>query len=113
MATTKDDLGKTFEDVGLKPVLRERIGDGSYELFVADGFSHSPHLRWQRMGVEPGEFQAGMFVTVWWLGRDEELHVGRPLFMDIGQHELGWRLNAAREDARHALKKLKLRKKEH
>lgn len=107
--TNKDLLATTFQNVGLKLVGRERMGD--YELFLADGMSHAPHLRWQRFGVEPDEFPAGMFVTFWWLGRGEKLHIGRPLFLKLDQYERDWRLNAARADATKALKKLKLRTK--
>lgn len=102
---TKDEMEVMCRKNGLNPVLREKIGN--YDLFVADGFSSSPHFRYQKFGVEPGEFPTGMFVTLWWLGRDEKNHIGRPMFMEPTEFKLEWRINAARKDAKKALKKLR------
>jgi hypothetical protein len=101
----KEKLETVFKEANLRPVAREKMGD--YDLFIGDGFSNSPHLRYQRFGVEPDEFPAGMFVTFWWLGRGEKLHVGRPLFMKLSETSLDARLNAARKDAEAAVKKLR------
>lgn len=109
MITSKEKLEESFRGVGLQPLSRERAGD--YVLFIGDGFSQSPHIKWQRFGIEPGEFPAGMFVTFWWLGKDVgstvKLHIGRPLFMSPSEFRQESRVKAARKDAKDALKKLR------
>ncbi len=101
----KDKLEKSFREAGTAPMLREKMGN--YDLFIADGFSNPPHLSYQRFGIEPNEFPAGMYVTFWFLGKDEHLHIGRPMFFHIDEFKLERRLNAARKDAKQALKKLR------
>ena len=104
----KDELEKMWRKSGGAPVSREQVGD--YDLYFADGFSNAPHLSFQyKFGIEPGEFPLGMFVTLWWLGKGEKLHVGRPLFFEPDQTNKDARINAARDDAMRALQKLKLR----
>src|SRR5512146_2248451 len=108
---TREKLAEAFEKSGLRLISREAVDD--YELFIGDGFSSAPHLRWQRFGVEPDDFPAGMFVTFWWLGRaqgdDVKLHIGRPVFMEPTELIPLARINAAKADARKALTKLKVR----
>ena len=54
----KDSLEKIFGNMGVKPVLREKMGE--HDLFIGDGFSQPPHLKWQAQGaVAPEEFPAG------------------------------------------------------
>lgn len=101
----KNELEQSLRKGGTVPILRERMGD--YDLFFSDGFSHPPHLSYQKFGIEPEEFPGGMFVTVWWLGRDEKLHIGRPLFFDMTEPSKDARINAARQDAARAFKKLR------
>jgi hypothetical protein len=52
-----------------------------------------------------------MFVTFWWLGKDVgstvKLHIGRPMFMNLSEFRREARVNAARKDAKAALKRLK------
>lgn len=109
MRTTKEQMEKSFRDAGLEPVSREAVGD--YILFMGDGFSTAPHFKWQRFGIEPGAFPAGMFVTFWWIGKDVgdtvKLHLGRPIFMHMSEFKKEWRINAARKDAKRAIKKLR------
>ena len=77
----KDQIEKAFRAGGAAPVLREKMGP--YDLFMADsGLSHPPHFRFQRFGIEPGDFPRGMFATIWWLGMDEKLLIGRPMFFE-------------------------------
>ena len=52
------------------------------EVFIADGFSSEPHLSFQRFGVEQGEFPNGVYATLWWAAKDDDLDVGQPLFFD-------------------------------
>lgn len=101
----KSGLETAFQNGGLRPVAREKMGN--YDLFIGDGFSSPPHFRYQRFGIDPGDFPAGMYVTFWWLGKDEKLHIGRPMFLEPTEIDLGARLNAARADAKKALKKLR------
>lgn len=109
--TSREKLEESFKKAGLDLLQREKVGD--YELFIGDGFSNSPHFRWQNFGVNPGEFPTGMFVTFWWLGKDVgstvKLHIGRPMFMEPSEFMREWRVNAARKDANKALKKLRSR----
>jgi hypothetical protein len=104
----KDDIERAFRAGGTAPTLREKMGE--YDLFIADGFSRSPHLSFQRFGIEPDEFPSGMYVTFWWLGRGEKLHIGRPLFFDAADFDSmnkDGRLNSARDDAKRTVKNLK------
>lgn len=109
MISTKEKMETSFRNAGLEPVSRENIGD--YVLFMGDGFSTAPHFKWQRFGIDPGDFPAGMWVTFWWLGKDigstVKLHIGRPLFMQPTEFRKEWRINSARKDAKKALKKLR------
>lgn len=94
----KDKLERIFSQVGLKPVKREKAGD--YEIFYGDGFSRPPHLRWQsRNELKPEEFPHGAFVTFWWVGKDEKLFFGRPVFFNVTEFSQAARLKKAREDA--------------
>jgi hypothetical protein len=101
----KEKLERIFGAVGLQPVSREKAGD--YEIFFGEGFSPAPHLRWQQRGeIEPGEFPNGAFVTFWWIGKDETLFFGRPLFFDAIDTFQTTRLATARKDALGRLKKV-------
>lgn len=106
---SREKLEESFRNAGLELIAREKVGD--YVLFMGDGFSQSPHIKWRRFGVDPGDFPAGMFVTFWWLGKDVgdtvKLHIGRPAFFDLTEFRKNERLNAARKDAKNALKKLR------
>lgn len=76
----KEKMEHVFREAGVTPALRQNAGD--YDIFVGDGFSLMPHRLYRRFGVEPTEFPKGMYVTWWWVGKDEKLDVGRPLFFD-------------------------------
>jgi hypothetical protein len=107
MPTTKEQVEKVFRSVGVKPVLRENLQ--GYDFFVGDGFSRPPHFRWQsRMEIQPGEYPMGAYVTFWWLGKDEKLLIGHPLFFDWMEVNQTARIAAARNDA---LKEIKRRRK--
>jgi hypothetical protein len=101
----KDQVEKSLRFGGTTPILREKMGN--YDLYISDGFSQPPHLSYQKFGVDPGEFPAGMFVTFWWLGKDEKLHIGRPLFISISEYDQQTRINAARKDAKKAMQNLR------
>lgn len=103
---TKDTLEVLFGKLGLKPSLREKHGD--YDVFYGDGFSAAPHLKWQDRGeTKAGDYPLGAFVTFWWIGKDERLLIGRPLFFDITELSVATRINTARKDALAHLGKLK------
>ena len=77
----KNSIERMCRAAGLRPERRERIRD--QEVFIADGFSLMPHNAWRRFGVDEDEFKRGMFVTLWWLSKDEKLDVGQPLFFAV------------------------------
>ena len=100
----KETVEKFFRSIGVVPEKRERIGD--YELYIGDGVSSPPHDRHRKSGVGPDDYPGGMYVTWWWLGKDEKLDVGQPLFNELLHNpELGpadkkrARINSAREAA--------------
>lgn len=105
MEQEKNRIERVFDNLGLKPVTREKFGD--YEIFYGDGFSKAPHFLWQtRMEIQPGEFKNGAFVTFWWVGKDEKLLIGRPCFFEPDQLSQNGRVNAAREDAMAVVSRL-------
>lgn len=99
----KDAIETMFRKAGLSPVSRETIGD--YNLFIGDGFSRPPHSYFQRFDIEPDDFPEGMYVTFWWLGADERLLRGSPLFIKPTEDQLFKRINAARQDAMDSIAK--------
>ena len=108
----KEKLEDIFRKGGVKPVKREKLGD--YDVFIGDGFSLCPHKPYQRFGVEPMEYPRGMYVTWWWLGKDENLDVGQPLFFDVlhnpeysGDDKKRARVNRALKEANDFLKRRK------
>lgn len=62
------------------PERRDTI-DG-VEVFIADGYSARPELKFKKFGVEPGEYSWGCYVTLWWISKDDDLDVGQPIFFD-------------------------------
>lgn len=106
----KNEVEEVFRKTGRKPVGRETLG--KFDLYFADGFSQPPHLSYQTRGdIQPGEFPSGMFVTTWWLGKDEILFVGKDLFFNLDQFSLESRIAAARKDAERFYKSLRKRNK--
>lgn len=105
----KDKIERMCRAAGMKPVRRERISGA--EVFIADGFSATPHVTYARFGVEPYEFPGGCYATLWWLSRGEDkLDIGQPLFFELlhdsDQSHVGKRLariNAALKSARDFL----------
>lgn len=105
----KDKLERMFRAGGLKP--EERIREGDYDIFIGDGFSAPPHIGYGRFGVDPSDFPFGCYVTFYWIGKDEGLFFGRPLFfdafhdpnLDIASKKQA-RIAAAVADARRGLK---------
>jgi hypothetical protein len=77
----KEKLERIFRAGGVRPVERKRMGD--FDIFIGDGFSLMPHKPYQRFGVDADEFPSGMFVTWWWVGKDEKLDTGQPMFFDV------------------------------
>lgn len=78
---SKNKIERICRSAGMRPVKRGNI-EGA-EVFIADGFSLMPHRPFQRFGVEPTEFPAGMYCTLWWVSRGEDkLDIGQPLFFD-------------------------------
>ena len=76
----KDHIETIFRRAGLRPELRQRVGD--YEVFIGDGFSAPPHVNFRKFGIAEDEFSFGCYVTFWWVGKDEKLDAGHPLFFD-------------------------------
>ena len=105
----KDKLEEIFRKGGVKPVSREKLDD--FDIFIGDGFSLAPHAAYFKFGIEPTDFPNGMYVTWWWLGKDEELYTGHPLFFDMHHNpEYSWetkklaRVNTAKLNAQEFLK---------
>lgn len=85
----KDRMEKLFASAGVKPVARHRVRD--QDVFIGEGFSLPPHAIYKRFGVEPNEFPFGMYATWWWIGKDEKLDTGQPLFFDLNHNpEYSW-----------------------
>jgi hypothetical protein len=105
----KDRLEEIFRKGGAKPVSRQKLED--FDLYIGDGFSLSPHTHYRRFGVEATDFPRGMYVTWWWIGKDENLFTGQPLFCDVNHDpEYSWddkkqmRVRSAIETAKGFLK---------
>lgn len=93
----------------MRPEKRTNI-EGA-EVFIADGFSSSPHWKYRRLGVEPHEFPLGCFVTFWWAAMGEDkLDTGQPLFfdaMDANSRNQHARINTAMKEASDFLSRRK------
>lgn len=76
----KEQMERVFAAGGVKPVDRVRLRD--HDVFIGEGFSLPPHRIYRRFGVSETDFPRGMFATWWWIGKDEKLDTGQPLFFD-------------------------------
>jgi hypothetical protein len=102
----KESLEALFAKIGLKPALREKAGD--FDIFYGTGFSSAPHLAWRNRGeTVVDDFPLGAFVTFWWIGKDDKLLTGRPVFHEPVLIAQSARIDAARKDAMTHLGKLK------
>jgi hypothetical protein len=104
----KDKIEEMARNAGLKPVSREKLED--YDLYIADGFSLSPHTAHNKFGIQPLDFPNGMYVTMWWTAKGEDGGYMHHLFLDAHHDpEYSWedkkimRINAARDDAKKFL----------
>lgn len=85
-------LGKTKIErmcraAGVVPCDRKTVN--GREVFVADGFSATPEVTFQRFDVERKDFPLGCYATFWWVfDTDEKMSLGRPLFFDF-LHDAG------------------------
>jgi hypothetical protein len=96
----KDEIESVFRKVGCKPAQREKYGN--YEIYYGTGTSMPPHLVWaSRENMD--DFPLGAFVTFYWVGKDEKLFFGRPLFHNLTELSESARINAARADAHRKL----------
>ena len=96
----KEELEETFRKVGCKPSHREKFGD--YDIFYGTGISRPPHRPWADK-EEMGGFPLGAFVTFYWVGKNERLYFGRPLFHELTELSEPARIDAARKDAHRNL----------
>lgn len=109
----KDKLESMCRAAGMAPEQKETCPDG--EIYVADGFSATPHETFRSFGVSPGEFPFGAFGTMWWIADGEgHIKIGQPLIFDaLHDKEKGWnqadkkraRINAAMKAAHEVLEK--------
>lgn len=105
----KDKVEGIFRRMGLVPLVRQKIKD--YDVFVGEGYFD--RLPERDFWPEPKHFPHGVYVTFWWLGRDEKLLGGRPLFFDkmhdhiiVGRARQRSRINSAIKDAENHVKQL-------
>lgn len=78
----RQKIERICREAGMRPEAREHYHD--HDIFVADGMSLSPHQPYKKFGVSSGDFPSGMYVTLWWVSRQEDkLDTGQPLFFDI------------------------------
>jgi hypothetical protein len=109
----KEGLERMFRAAGLKP--EKRLREGDYDIFIGDGFSPPPHVAYLRFGVEPTDYSFGCYVTFYWIGKDEKLYFGRPLFfeafhdpnLDLASKKKA-RIAAAVKDARREINRAKM-----
>ena len=104
----KTGYADAFGNSGVKPHSREKLGP--FDLLFADGFSQPPHLSMQRFGIEPNEFPAGMYVTLWLIAAGEKPVFGQPMFFNISETNQTARINAARKEAKKAYRADSLQK---
>lgn len=98
----KEQLEEKFRRGGTIPTHREPMGD--YDLYISEGYSSPPHLKAQILGIEPGDFPLGMYVTIWWLGHGEKLFAGQPIFFDALKTSQPSRIAEARKTANNFIK---------
>ena len=87
---------------GLEPASRDKVGQ--HEIFVADGFSKSPGISFQKFGASIGDPPA--YITLWFASKGmDDLDIGRALFFEEKDNTGGkrGRINAALKDAKESL----------
>lgn len=88
MRLGKSKIESMCRAAGCLPVKRATVM--GREVFVADGFSATPHVTFQRFDIDDGDFPFGCFGTFWWTFEgDEKMAMGRPLFFDAF-HDTGY-----------------------
>lgn len=89
--TDKNTIERICRNAGMRPERRVKIKD--YDVFIADGFSLPPHNYYRRFGVDANEFPTGMYVTLWWVSKnDDQLDTGQPIFFEA-MHDPGMSLS--------------------
>ena len=90
--SNRDQIEEMCRAAGLTPEAKRTIR--GKEVCIADGFSRTPAVTFKRLGVSPGEFPHGAYVTMWWLSKQEgALLFGEPLFFDA-LHDLDIELSS-------------------
>lgn len=85
----------------MKPASRDTVN--GHEIFIADGFSKLPGIKFRKFGAEPG--MAPHYVTLWFASKGfDDLDIGRALFFKK-DHEGGkrGRIKAALKDAKESI----------
>lgn len=73
----KDQIEQKFRQAGLTPA--DRVKVGNFDVFLGDGFvSPANFWKFQKFPsfLSEQEFPFGAWVTLWWVGKDEECRDG-------------------------------------
>lgn len=101
----KSKIEQMCRAAGVIPVKRATVQ--GREVFIADGFTATPAVTFQKFDVEEKDFPFGCFGTFWWTFESEDkFSLGRPLFFDAfhdkgysPESKQGMRIRAALKDA--------------
>ena len=107
----KDAFEQACRKTGLTPARRVTIR--GRDVFVADGFCPQPDVMLKRFGVVRGEYPNGVYATIWFAAKDEQVDIGHPIFFDPmhnPEYDLQTkkmaRVNTAINDASDTMRKL-------
>jgi hypothetical protein len=93
----KDKIETIFRSVGLMP--EERLKVGNFDVFLGDGFvSPSDFWKFRKFPnfLSEDEFSLGAYVTLWWVGKDENCKDGGLLACEPF-HERGYDLETKKK----------------
>ena len=105
---TKSKMEKMCRNAHMDIAARGNVR--GHEIFIADGFSMLPGVKFRKFGAEPGDPPA--FVTLWFAVKGEEtLDIGRALFFEDDEG-FPARRNAALKDANDSIVALEQKRDE-
>lgn len=78
--TTRSEFEQMCRKADMEPATRGSFSLG--EVYIADGFTKNPATKFQKFGVELGDFPNGCYATIWAMFQGDKFIVADALFFD-------------------------------